>query len=71
LRLQELKLGEPVIDSISDFRPTNIVLILNNLHIRVESFEICLFALAGRISSRLAEHRRWPVVGFDALQGNA
>ena len=45
--LKELKLGEPLIDSVRDLRSTSFVLILNNWHVCVESFEVCLLALSG------------------------
>jgi hypothetical protein len=45
--LKELKLSEPLIDSVSDFRPTGVVLVLNDRDVGIESFEVCLFAFAG------------------------
>jgi hypothetical protein len=45
--LKELKLGEPLIHSAREFRPTSVVLMLNNWNIGIESFKIRLLALAG------------------------
>jgi hypothetical protein len=42
-----LKLGEPLKDSISDFRATGYVLVLNDRNVCVESFEVCLLAILG------------------------
>src|SRR5262249_33294211 len=45
--LEQLKFGEPLVDSVCDFRPTSVVRILNDGNIGFESFEVCLLALAG------------------------
>ena len=45
IALKELKLGEPLIDRVCDFRPTGFVLVLNDRDICIKSFEICLLAL--------------------------
>jgi hypothetical protein len=46
--LKKLKLGEPLIESVSDFRPTGVVLVLNDWHVCIQSFEVRLLSLAGR-----------------------
>jgi hypothetical protein len=45
--LKELKLGEPLIHSVRDFRSTGVVLVLNDWHVGIESLEICVLALPG------------------------
>jgi len=45
--LKKLKLGKPLKDSISDFRSTGFVLVLNDRNVCVERFKICLLALLG------------------------
>ena len=47
LALKQLKLSEPLINSVGDFRPTSFVLIVNNRDVGVESLEVCLLALSG------------------------
>jgi hypothetical protein len=36
-----------LIDGIGDLRPTSVILILNDRDVCVQSFEVCLLALAG------------------------
>jgi len=43
--LKELKFGELLIDGVSYFCPTSVVLVLNDRDVCVESFEVCLLAL--------------------------
>jgi hypothetical protein len=43
--LKKLKLGEPLKDSISDFRAPGFVFILDDRNVCVESIEVCLLAL--------------------------
>jgi hypothetical protein len=43
--LEKLKLCEPPKDSISDFRPTGFILVLNHRDVCIESFKVCLLAL--------------------------
>jgi len=45
--LKKLKLGEPLIDCVSDFRPPRVILVVNDRDICVESLEVCLLALSG------------------------
>src|ERR1700746_1540770 len=40
--LKKLKLSEPLIHGVRDFRPTGFVLVLNDRDIGIQSFEICL-----------------------------
>jgi hypothetical protein len=44
---KELKLGEPLIHGVRDFRMTGFVFVLNDRHVCVESFEVRLLALLG------------------------
>jgi hypothetical protein len=43
--LKKLKLCEPLKDSISDFRPTGFILVLNDRNVCVQSFKVRLLAL--------------------------
>src|SRR3954468_10665930 len=45
--LEKLKLGEPLIHSVRDFRSISIVLISNNGYVCVQSIEVCLLAFTG------------------------
>jgi hypothetical protein len=45
--LEKLKIGEPLMDSVGDFRATRFVLVLNNGHVCSESLKICLLAVSG------------------------
>jgi hypothetical protein len=45
--LKKLKLSEPLIHGVRDFRPTSIFLILNDGYVCVESIEVCLLAFTG------------------------
>jgi len=46
--LKKLKFGEPLIDSVNDFRPSpRLILVVNDRDICVESLEVCLLALSG------------------------
>jgi len=42
-----LKLGEPLVHSVRDFRASSVILILNDWHLGIESLEICLLAFTG------------------------
>ena len=44
--LKKLKFGEPLIDSVNDFRPPRLILVVNDRDICVESLEVCLLALS-------------------------
>jgi uncharacterized membrane protein YdbT with pleckstrin-like domain len=56
-----LKLGEPLINGIRDFRATSFVVILNDRHVCVESLKVSLLALSGgdRIVEVIAEVFPW------------
>ena len=45
--LKKLKLGEPLMDSVGNLRPTGVVLVLDDLDVCVEGVEVRLLALAG------------------------
>jgi hypothetical protein len=59
--LKELKLGEPLIHCVRDFRPTGFVLILNDQNVCVESLKVSLLALSGcdRFIKIIADGFRW------------
>jgi hypothetical protein len=59
--LKKLKLGEPLKNGISDFRPTGFVVVLDDRNDRIEGFKICLPAF-------LSVDRRIKVVA-NGLQG--
>ena len=45
--LEELELGEPLVNSVRDLRATSFVLIVNNRDVGVERLEVCLLAISG------------------------
>jgi hypothetical protein len=45
--LEKLKIGEPLRDSVTDFCSTRFVLVQNNRDVCIDSFKICLLAIAG------------------------
>jgi hypothetical protein len=62
--LKDLKLGEPLISGVSDFRATGFILVLNDWDVCVEGFEVCLLAsraaIASSRSSPTRSHGRVP-----------
>jgi hypothetical protein len=47
LALEQLKLGEPLVHSVCDLRPTDVALHLNDWYVCFESVEVCLLAFTG------------------------
>jgi hypothetical protein len=61
LALEQLKLGEPLVYSVCDLRPTDVALHLNDRYICFESVEVCLLAFMPAILLGMT-----PLDAFDA-----
>jgi len=47
LALEQLKLGEPLVHSVCDLRPTDVALHLNDWYVCFENVEVCQLAFTG------------------------